>query len=103
RNPATQAAILLGRTVFCLCYVVAILFIVDNAVRRLRSPFLPHDLHKFRALFAQYPLHAANGVALAVQQMPNSAQEIDVVGAIVTPASATLHRFDFVEAAFPQA
>jgi hypothetical protein len=35
--------------------------------------------------------------------MTNSAQKIDVIGAIVTPAATALHRFDFVEAAFPKA
>src|SRR4029077_18379281 len=35
--------------------------------------------------------------------MANSAQKIDVIGAIVTPAATALHRFDFVEAAFPKA
>jgi hypothetical protein len=72
-------------------------------MRRLWRAFLPHDLHKLRALLAQYPLHPANGVALAVQEMANSAQKIDVIGAVVTPATAAFHRFDFVEAAFPKA
>src|SRR5581483_1455732 len=75
----------------------------DHAMRRLRRAFLPYGLDEFGALLAQNPLHAANGIALAVEQMPYAAQQIDVVRAVVTAPAATLHRLDFVKAALPEA
>ena len=42
-------------------------------MRRLRRAFLPDDLNEFRALLAQDALHAADGVALAVQEMADAA------------------------------
>jgi hypothetical protein len=100
---AAQTTVLTGRTVLHFRDVVAIVLIFDDTMWRLRRALLPHDLNEFRALFPQDPLHAANGVALTVEEMANSAQKIDVIGAIVTPAAAAFHRFDFVEAAFPKA
>jgi hypothetical protein len=35
--------------------------------------------------------------------MANSAQQINIIGAIVPSAATAFHRFDFVEAAFPKA
>src|SRR5215470_10402002 len=49
-------------------------FVFYSAVRRLRRAVLPNHLDKFLALFTQDALHAANGVALAVEQMPNTTQ-----------------------------
>src|SRR5690242_9079867 len=72
-------------------------------MRRLRRALLPDSLNEFRALLAQYPLHSANGVAFAIEQVAYSAEQIDIVGAVVPPPTATLHRFDLVKAAFPKA
>src|SRR5919197_599133 len=47
-------------------------------------------------------LHAADGIALAVEQMADAAQEIEVVGAVVAASAAALHRLDLAEAAFPE-
>ena len=51
-------------------------------VRRLRRARLPDTLHEAQALLPQQALHAADGVALAIEQMTDAAQQIDVVGAI---------------------
>src|SRR5262249_7075503 len=58
---------------------------------------------KARTLLTQDALHAANGVALAVKQMPNAAQEIDVIGPIVAAPTRPLHRTDLRKATFPEA
>src|SRR5450830_860125 len=71
-------------------------------MRRLRRALLPNRLHEFRAVLAQDALHAADGVALAVQQMANAAQQFDVVGTVITPSAAAFHRLDFAKTAFPK-
>ena len=50
----------------------------------------------------QDPLHAADGVALAVQQAADAAQQIDIVRAIIAPAAAALHRLDLGEPRLPE-
>src|SRR5690606_28163966 len=62
-----------------------ILFLL--APDRLRA-FLPDRLHEIHALLAQDALHAANGIALAVKEMTDAAQEVDVVGPIVAASAA---------------
>ena len=47
-------------------------------------------------------LHAADRVALAVQQVTHAAQQIDIVRAVIAPAAAALHRADLREAALPE-
>ena len=69
---------------------------------RLWRAFLPNHGYEFSALLAQDALHAADGVALAVQEMANAAQKIDIVGTIIAPPAAALHRLDVVETAFPE-
>ena len=64
---------------------------------------MPDALHKRQAFFAQDALHAADGVALAVKQMADAAQQIDVVGPVIAPAAAALHRADLRKPAFPEA
>src|SRR5690606_41600806 len=54
------------------------------------------------ALLAQDLLHAADGVALAVQEMADATQEVDVVGPVVPPPAAALHRLDLGELALPE-
>jgi len=70
---------------------------------RLRRARLPHGLHEFWPLLAQNSLHTADGIALAVKQMPDAAEEIHVVGTILPPPSGTLHWPDLREPAFPEA
>jgi hypothetical protein len=48
------------------------------------------------------PLHAADGVALAVQQPADTLEQIDVVGAVITPPAASLHRLDLGEPRLPE-
>ena len=66
------------------------------------APSLPHRLDEFRPLLAQDALHAADGVALAVEQMADAAQQIDIVGTVIAPPAAALHRLDFAETASPR-
>ena len=75
-------------------FVGVVLLISDNRVSG--------RLHEFYALLADDALHAANGVALAVEQMADAAQERNVIGPVVAPAAAALHRFYFAETAFPK-
>ena len=53
-------------------------------------------------MFFEDALHPADGVALAVQQPPDALEQIDVVGAILTPAPAPLHRLDLGEPGLPE-
>ena len=58
--------------------------------RRLCRARLPHGLHEFWTLLAQDALDAADRVALAVQQMLDAAQKVDVVRPVVAaPAGAS--------------
>jgi hypothetical protein len=45
-------------------------------------------------LLAQNLLDAADGVAVAVQEMPDASEEIDVVGPLIAPPAAALQRLD---------
>src|ERR1700733_392410 len=49
-------------------------------------------LDRFDAVLFQNALHPADGVALAVQQAADAPEQVDIVGAIVAPAAAPLHR-----------
>src|SRR5581483_1126324 len=53
-------------------------------------------------LLAQNALHAPDRVTLAVEEMANAAQQIDVVTPVITPAAAALHRLDLRKPAFPE-
>src|SRR5271166_2368852 len=79
---------------------------IGRTVRRhacgLRGSRLPDILHKALALLAQDALNPADGVALAIEQVANAAQQIDVLRAVEAPAAAALHRPDLVEAALPE-
>jgi hypothetical protein len=72
-------------------------------VDRLLSSRLPDALDELQTLVAQNPLHAADGISLAVEQMMNAAQKIDIVRAVITAAARAFHRLDLVEAGFPEA
>src|SRR5262245_29044004 len=63
---------------------------------------LPDGLHVSQALILEDALHPADRIALAVEQMPDASQEVDVVRAIIATAAAALHRLDFTETAFPE-
>src|SRR6185312_5421787 len=78
------------------------LFLFARAVRRLRRALLPHRLHEFDALLAQDALHAADGVTLAVEQMADATQQLDVIRPIIATAAAPLHRIDIAEARLPE-
>ena len=56
-----------------------------------------------RALIAQNALHTADRVTLPVEKLLDAAQQLDIVGTIVAPAAAALHRADLREARFPEA
>ena len=56
-----------------------------------------------RALLLEDALHALDGVALAVEEMADAAQQIDIVGPVVAPAAAALHRLDLREPRLPEA
>jgi hypothetical protein len=73
-----------------------------HRARRLRRAALPHRLDEFDALVLEDALHAADGVALAVEQVANAAQKIDVLRAVVTPPAAALHRLDLGKSRFPK-
>src|SRR5262249_12148714 len=81
-------------------------FFLRRHVRRngggLRRSRLPDILHELLALLPQDALDAADGVALAIKQMTDAAQKIDVLGAIEASASASLHWPDLVKATFPE-
>ena len=70
--------------------------------RRLGGARLPDALHELDAVVLEDALRAADRVALAVEQMADAAQEIDVVGAVIAPAAAALQRLDLLEAGFPK-
>ena len=59
-----------------------------------------HD--KADALLLQDALQPADGVALVVQQVLDAAQKVDVVRAIVAPATAPLQRLYFAKAGLPE-
>lgn len=48
-------------------------------------------------------LDAANGIALAIKQMLNSAQQVDIVRAIKAPPSGAFDRTNLDEFDFPKA
>ena len=67
-----------------------------------RGGLVGDALHRLDAMFFQDPLHAADGIAFAVQQPADALEQVDVVGAIVTASAAALHRLDLREARFPE-
>src|SRR5690606_3523776 len=55
------------------------------------------------AVLAQDLLYALDGVAFAMQEMANAAQQLEILGPIVATTAAALHRFDLVELDLPEA
>ena len=76
--------------------------ILARAMRRLHRALGPDLLDEFDALLAQDALHAADRVALAVQQMLDAAQQLGVFRTVIPPSAAALHRFDLAEARLPE-
>src|SRR5262249_15292702 len=58
---------------------------------------------EFRALLLENALDAADGVALAVEEMADAAQELDVVRPVVAAAAAALQGLDLRETRLPEA
>jgi hypothetical protein len=54
-------------------------------------------------VLAEDLLHAANGVAVAIKQEADAAQEGHVLGPVIAPASAALHGLELRELALPEA
>src|SRR5262245_34704036 len=67
----------------------------------LTAPPEVHD--EARTVFAQDLLHPANGVAVAIEQETDAAQERHILGAVIAPAPAPLHGFELCELALPEA
>src|ERR1700733_3340169 len=53
-------------------------------------------------MLLQDALHAANGVALAIEQAADALEQVDIVGAVVTPAAGALHRLALGETCPPE-
>lgn len=67
------------------------------------DPVLSPDLHdKPGPLLLQDPLHALDRVALAVEEMANAAQKVDIVRTIIAPAAAAFQRADLSKSGFPE-
>src|SRR5256886_12068836 len=78
------------------------LVLLAGLARRLRRTRLPDVLHEMHALLAPKPLNAADSIALAIAEMADSAQEIEVLRPVIAAATAARHRPDLMEAAFPE-
>src|SRR6266496_1337660 len=76
--------------------------VLAGLARRLRRTRLPDVLHEMHALLAQKTLNAADSIALAIEEMADSAQEIEVLRPVIAAPTAALHRPDLMEAAFPE-
>src|SRR5262249_21749742 len=59
-------------------------------------------LDRLDAVLLEDPLHAADGVALAVKQPANPLEKIDIVRPVIAAAAAPLHRLDLRETRFPE-
>ncbi len=54
------------------------------------------------AMLAQDLLHAADGHAFVVQQMPYAAQQGHISGPVIAPAARPFHGLDLWKPAFPE-
>src|SRR5215813_2444137 len=75
---------------------------ICGPLRRLRRARMPDRLDELESLILENALHTADRVALAIEQVPDPAQEVDVIGTVVAPPTAALHRLDFAEPTFPE-
>src|SRR5690606_10264675 len=62
----------------------------------------PAPLDLVDTLRTQDLLHAADGIALEVEQVPDAAQEIEVLRTIIPPPAAALHGPDLRELLLPE-
>src|SRR4051794_32945756 len=75
---------------------------VLDSPERDRGRAVGEALHRFDAVLLEDPLHAADGVALAVEETADTLEQVDVVGAIIAAAAAALHRLDLGETRLPE-
>src|SRR5690606_8689456 len=54
------------------------------------------------AIHLEQLLHALDRISVIVEQMPDALQEIDVLGAVIAPSAAALHRLDLRETSLPE-
>ena len=59
-------------------------------------------LHELDAVILQDALRAPDRVTLAIEQVTDAAQQIDIIGPVIAPAAAALHRLDLLKAGFPE-
>src|SRR4029077_14637324 len=59
-------------------------------------------LHRCDAVLLQNALDAADRIAFAVEETADSPQQVDIVGPVVSAASASLHRLDLGEPCLPE-
>src|SRR5947209_12904763 len=78
------------------------LFLNLVSTRGLGRSLSPDMLYELDAVILQDALRAADRVALAVKQMADAAQEVDIVRPVIAPAAAALHRLDLLKARFPE-
>lgn len=77
----------------------------DHGIRAILFGFAAmhrHD-HMPNALFLQDALHALDGIAFAIEQMLDAAQQLHIIGTIIAASAAAFHGFDLREAGFPKA
>src|SRR5262245_65024306 len=54
------------------------------------------------AMVPKNALDAANGIAFAIEQLADAVRQIDVIGPVIAPPAAALHRPDLGEASLPE-
>src|SRR5258708_36698522 len=97
RSPAQQ------RQLHRSCAFGGHAILLGRLAGRLRRPRLPDILHEAHPLFAQQTLDATDGVALAIEEMTDAAQKIEVVRSIVAASPPALYRPDPPGGALPEA
>jgi hypothetical protein len=68
------------------------LILLSGVPRRLRRAGLPDVLHEMHPLLPQETLNAADGIALAIEEMADSAQEIEVLRPVIAAPTALIVR-----------
>src|SRR5215471_8427481 len=63
---------------------------------------LSYRLHRADALLAQDALHTPDSIAVAIQQMPDAAQKINILRTIIASTAAALHWPDMRETTLPK-
>src|SRR5437868_8352664 len=78
------------------------LFLNLVSTRWLGRSLPPDVLYKLDAVILQDALRAADCVALAIKQVTDAAQKVDIVRPVIAPTAAALHRLDLLKARFPE-